>query len=158
MSIYLLLHGHFQVIWQPYTDAVLAELPDMCTAGRDIWRAEVPLICFDMIEWHLPSRVMRQWGLLQEIPHEVDTEAALHEGDRRGGHRRDWAAIHHRYIALWDYRRESIVQGIPGPSQLSYFGTYMTWYRRITRRHISPLPDDRPMVFQPAGSVRHAVV
>ncbi|CAH9087355.1 unnamed protein product, partial [Cuscuta epithymum] len=57
-----------QITWMTYTTEMVEELPP---AGREhyrIWRARVPLICFDIVELHLPDRVLRQFGYEQVIP------------------------------------------------------------------------------------------
>ncbi|KAL9687532.1 hypothetical protein QQ045_031936 [Rhodiola kirilowii] len=56
------------VIWTPYDDEILSTLNPFCVAGRDSWKAEVPLICFHIAEWHYPSRVLRQFGWRQPLP------------------------------------------------------------------------------------------
>ncbi|KAM3221711.1 protein MAIN-LIKE 2-like [Capsicum annuum] len=57
-----------QFIWEPYSDDLIESLPDYCRAGRDMWRVRVPIFCWDVVEVHLPDRVMRQFGL-QQINH-----------------------------------------------------------------------------------------
>ena len=52
------------------------------------WRASIPLICFDIVEVHLPERVMRQYGMVQGIPPPCDTEVELHLTSRKGQGRR----------------------------------------------------------------------
>ncbi|XP_028079460.1 uncharacterized protein LOC114281219 [Camellia sinensis] len=49
-----------QFIWEPYRteDDIMTSFPSYCTVGRDIWMAQVPLICFDIIDWHLPDRYL----------------------------------------------------------------------------------------------------
>lgn len=61
------------VKWCPYTINVPNELPDICLAGDILWRERVYIICIDVIEWHLPNRVMRQLGMKQHIPENVQT-------------------------------------------------------------------------------------
>ncbi|KAK9998054.1 hypothetical protein SO802_017657 [Lithocarpus litseifolius] len=72
-----------QVVWQPY-EAELGHLPAFCVAGRDVWTARVPLVCFWLVEKHTPERVVRQFGMVQEIPPNVDTDDALHAIDLKG--------------------------------------------------------------------------
>ncbi|XP_076886717.1 serine/threonine-protein phosphatase 7 long form homolog [Bidens hawaiensis] len=45
-------------IWLPYDD-VLWRLPEMCLNGQDCWRSKTYLICWDIVEPHFPSRVLR---------------------------------------------------------------------------------------------------
>ena len=69
-------------MWEPYTDEILAILPQMCTVGHDIWSAGVPLIYSDVVEWHLSDRVMRQFGQIQSILEQFDTSQRLHHINR----------------------------------------------------------------------------
>ena len=60
-------HKHnplMQIVWEPYTHT-LGSLPANYTAGQHIWRAEVPLIYFWIVEWHHPERVLRQFRMKQ---------------------------------------------------------------------------------------------
>ncbi|XP_073107276.1 serine/threonine-protein phosphatase 7 long form homolog [Elaeis guineensis] len=123
-------------LWKPYTDGILAILPQMCTVGHDIWTARVPLICFDVVEWHLPDRVLRQFGQTQGIPEQFDTSQGLHRIDRRGRARIDWRIRHAQYIDIWDARRDHIVHGDPILRGRSYTDDYMAWFFSITVRVI----------------------
>ena len=67
-------------MWQPY-EADLEDLPPWCVVGRAMWTATVPLVCFHIIEKHTPNRVVRQFGTIQEIPYDVDTEEVFHKID-----------------------------------------------------------------------------
>ncbi|KAL6342202.1 hypothetical protein AAG906_006816 [Vitis piasezkii] len=103
-----------QVLWQPYTDDILALLPDICLADQDIWWMMSPLFFFYIVEWHRPERVLRQFD--------------LHSIDRCGRPRFDWRLYHEHYVALWEargphYHREPI-----GP-HMDCHAPYMTWYR-----------------------------
>nr|XP_023871645.1 leucine-rich repeat extensin-like protein 5 [Quercus suber] len=44
----------------------------------------MPLVCFHLIEKHTPDRVVRQFGMIQQIPLSVDTDTILHKIDLRG--------------------------------------------------------------------------
>ncbi|XP_021753616.1 uncharacterized protein LOC110718989 [Chenopodium quinoa] len=57
-----------QMIWQPYTEAVMDRLPEICRSDMHIWRTRAPLIFFDVVKFHLPDRVLRQFGLEKPIP------------------------------------------------------------------------------------------
>uniref|UniRef100_A0A2N9J2M8 Aminotransferase-like plant mobile domain-containing protein n=1 Tax=Fagus sylvatica TaxID=28930 RepID=A0A2N9J2M8_FAGSY len=63
-----------QVIWEPYTDDVLSSLPEYCRIGQEVWRSVTPLICFQIVEWHLPNRALRQFGMQQDIPQPANTD------------------------------------------------------------------------------------
>ncbi|KAL0797070.1 hypothetical protein Bca101_068447 [Brassica carinata] len=140
-----------QVIWQPYTQDLLAKLPLICLSGQNIWRTVAPLICFDVVEWHRPERVLRQFGLHQTVPAPCDNEKALHSIDKRGKSVYDWSARHSRHIGLWEARESSVVLGEPECRPMDYNDPYMEWYRKITRRIISPMNERRPGQFLPTG-------
>ncbi|CAH9094915.1 unnamed protein product [Cuscuta epithymum] len=57
-----------QITWMPYTAEMFAEFPPAGREHSHIWQARVPLICFDIVELHLPDRVLRQFGFEQVIP------------------------------------------------------------------------------------------
>ena len=94
--------------------------------------ARVPLICFDVVEWHLPHRVLRQFGRVQSVPDRFDTEWQLHITDRRGRAGTDWHLFYMPYIQLWDARRDSIVQADCSDDVIPSSDPYMLWYRRHT--------------------------
>ncbi|KAL7252540.1 hypothetical protein ACSBR1_007158 [Camellia fascicularis] len=94
--------------------------------------ARVPLICFDVVEWHLPDRVLRKFGRVQSVPDRFDTEWQLHVTDRRGRAGTDWHLFYMPYIQLWDARRDSIVQADYSDEVIPSSDPYMLWYRRHT--------------------------
>jgi hypothetical protein len=73
-----------QFIWEPYTQPIISQLPDYCRRDHAIWSITCPLINFDVVEYHYPGRVMRQFGLSQEIPEPVDANRELHRSSRQG--------------------------------------------------------------------------
>ena len=97
----------------------------------------MPLICFYIVEWHVPDRVRQQFGLRQPIPEPVDTGRYLHDWDLRGHPNQDWRQLHHEYVAMWDSRRETIVTGEPWDGIIDPDDPYVAWYRTITRRSVS---------------------
>uniref|UniRef100_A0A2N9H4W6 Aminotransferase-like plant mobile domain-containing protein n=1 Tax=Fagus sylvatica TaxID=28930 RepID=A0A2N9H4W6_FAGSY len=128
-----------QVVWQPYSDEVIADLPEYCTVGKEIWRTVAPLICFHIVEKHYPDRVMRQFGMQQHIPSDVNTDEKLHSIDLRGQGQKNWEHSHAPHIELWQNRREHIASADPQVDLMDENDEYMKWYRRITRRFISPM-------------------
>lgn len=119
-----------QVSWQPYLGF---RAPFYCTQGQDLWRARVPLICFDRVEWHFPDRVMRQFGMLQSIPKNCDTEEELHDISRQGRAKTDFVKLHRKYLLMWNSRDEMVEVGQLGEHDMVYTDPYMLWYRSITR-------------------------
>ncbi|CAN1140418.1 Serine/threonine-protein phosphatase 7 long form homolog [Linum perenne] len=147
-----------QMIWQPYTSESLATVSDICVRDQHVWRTVAPLICFDIIEWHHPERVLRQFGIRQGIPEHCDTDARLHSIDRRGKHTHDWEHYHRHYLELWEARESTTVVGEPVEAPMQYHDPYMEWYRRITRRLITPLTQRSHKCFQSASGTAHLLV
>ncbi|KAI5661907.1 hypothetical protein M9H77_21230 [Catharanthus roseus] len=50
-------------MWLPYYDCPLVP--------SDLWRAEVSLICYEIVEYHYPGHVMRQFAQAQMVPNRV---------------------------------------------------------------------------------------
>jgi hypothetical protein len=123
-------------VWEPYTDDVLQTLPQYCFQGYHVWRAMVPLICFHIVEWHQPDRVMRQFGRLQPIPKPPRQSDDLHSTDLRQSNT-NWVEVHANWIAVWDNRTRWIVNSEPTTQRLHYHSEYMEWYRKVARRWIS---------------------
>ena len=117
-----------------------------------------PLICFEIVEWHRPERVLRQFGLHQEIPPDCSYEKILHKVDARGLHQRDWATYHAPYIALWDTRAARIITSPPMVGLMDFHDPYMQWYCRITRRFMTPTLHWDAMRFHATASNTHVLV
>uniref|UniRef100_A0A2N9GDJ3 Aminotransferase-like plant mobile domain-containing protein n=1 Tax=Fagus sylvatica TaxID=28930 RepID=A0A2N9GDJ3_FAGSY len=125
------------VIWEPYTDDVLSSLPEYCRIGQEVWRSVTPLICFQIVEWHLPNRALRQFGMQQDISQPANTDVKLHDCDLRGKVHENWRQRWRHYISIWDHRREHVVTRDKMVGLMAYHDPYMDWYRRITRRFIN---------------------
>ena len=63
-----------------------------------MWRSKVPFICFWLVEFHLPDRVLRQFGLKQEVPKDADIDRDLHKIDARGKVEKNWRVEHELHI------------------------------------------------------------
>ncbi|KAL0004077.1 hypothetical protein SO802_011638 [Lithocarpus litseifolius] len=72
-----------QVVWQPY-EAELCDLLAYCVAGRAMWMATMPIVCFHLVEKHTSDRVVRQFRMVQEIPQPINTDVVLHRINLRG--------------------------------------------------------------------------
>ncbi|TVU17956.1 hypothetical protein EJB05_34018, partial [Eragrostis curvula] len=75
-----------QVEWTPYASSQVQnlQLNYHCLADRNLWGMRAPLICFFVVEYHLPHRVQRQFGLFQPCPPEpFSTSMRLHKMDRQ---------------------------------------------------------------------------
>nr|CAN62346.1 hypothetical protein VITISV_006921 [Vitis vinifera] len=110
---------------QPYMGDLVAHLPVISLADQEIWRTMSPLIFFDIVEWHRPERVLRQFGLQQGIPPSCSIEQDLHSVDRRGRHKYDWGAFHAQYITLWASRAERIAMAPPMVGAMQFHDPYM---------------------------------
>ena len=54
-----------QVTWESYEDEQYEHIgfSIMCKMDEDLYLMRCPLICFYAVEFHLPHRVARQFGL-----------------------------------------------------------------------------------------------
>ncbi|XP_020089025.1 uncharacterized protein LOC109710700 [Ananas comosus] len=141
----------------PYTKDVLIGLSAFCLEGSAIWRSRTSLICFHIVELHLPDRVLHQFGLLQHIPEVVEVIQRITSQGRSG---EDWAAFHAPYIQRWADRLKHIAEQSPfvDPDPIRASFVYMQWYWEITRRWISRLVQRPPLTFLPRGNVERRLV
>ena len=107
------------------------------------YQCRVSLLCFHIVEWYLPDRVFRQFGLYQGIPETCDTyrhesgrHADMHRLDGRGRSHHDWTREHAHYISLWDARRQYVVMSVQ-MDPYTFDATYFQWYRQITVRFLT---------------------
>ncbi|KAI5004140.1 hypothetical protein ZWY2020_031383 [Hordeum vulgare] len=69
-----------QVNWRSYTVLRQYPLSNMCLRDQHLWRVRCPMICFYAVEWHLPHRVSKQFGVQQRTPPDyVETSVKLHK-------------------------------------------------------------------------------
>ena len=119
-------------MWQPY-DAELAHLPVFCVAGRDVWTARVPLVCFWLVEKHTPDHVVRQFGIVQEPPPPyIDTDDAFHAIDLREKMEVNWRDRHYGHIQVWNSRARSLCHEVRLEGAMSPAHPYFDWYDRVT--------------------------
>ncbi|KAK9149851.1 hypothetical protein Scep_008608 [Stephania cephalantha] len=85
-----------------------------------------------------PDRVMRQFGLIQMIPPLQSTNIQLHKIDLRGKTDKDWSVEHNAYVCMWNERASNIATDESLEEPMDFYNPYMLWYRRITRRFMSP--------------------
>ncbi|KAH9615080.1 hypothetical protein KSS87_005492 [Heliosperma pusillum] len=116
-----------QFIWQPYPQPTISFLPESCYDDSSEWYVVSPMICFNIVEWHLPNRVARQFGWKQNIPEHADTEPKLHKMDTRGAHTRNWADYHSPYIAMWSKRTQFRFLGVEDNNDMGYNDPYMAY-------------------------------
>ncbi|RVX18865.1 Serine/threonine-protein phosphatase 7 long form-like [Vitis vinifera] len=99
-----------------------------------------------------------EFGLIQGIPSTPPIDSDLHSIDRRGRPQFDWRLYHEHYVALWEARGDHIVTAAPIGPHMDYHAPYMTWYRRITRRFITPMSDFGPMRYQATALSAHLLI
>ncbi|KAM3359132.1 hypothetical protein P3S68_022065 [Capsicum galapagoense] len=136
-----------QFIWEPYIDDLIESLPNYCRAGRDMWRVRVPIFCWDVVEVHLPNRVMRQFGLQQVIPTPFLFDSTHFGHDRRGRPNTNWELEHAQWLPFWNNREQYICNAPVNHGPLRYDNPYLIWFRRITRLLIGN-PNPRPQCQQ----------
>jgi len=139
-----------QFTWDPYVPQLVNAMPPYLLEHYLQWRASTYMICFDIVELHLPDRVMRQFGFRQFVPAECDTNVRLHNTDRRGKSDISWMTHHGQYIELWGNRLQHIIDGHPMEGHMDYTDPYMVWYRLITRLYINPTYTPPSTHYQPA--------
>ncbi|XP_022993448.1 protein MAIN-LIKE 2-like isoform X1 [Cucurbita maxima] len=113
------------VQWLPYKDMDFSVVPDDIKNSLVLSASRTMLICFDKAEKHLPDRCLRQFGLPQPIPKDVE----------------DWK----RKICLmdskeelpselkeWSDRYELIENGVASVDE----SEYLQWYEKITRKFV----------------------
>lgn len=109
-----------QVTWDPYVADLVDAMPAHLLDHQAEWRARTPMICFEVVDNHLPDRVMRQFGLRQPVTQQCDTSIRLHGVDRREKGETNWSVEHRVYIDLWQRWLEFVVgtdpmQGVMDP-------------------------------------------
>ncbi|KAI5678762.1 hypothetical protein M9H77_09712 [Catharanthus roseus] len=137
-----------QFMWLPYYDRPLVP--------SDLWRAEVPLICYEIVEYHYPGRVMRQFAQAQMVLDLVDTHLDLHRIQLRGNDNTSWVTPHAIHVDVWNQWRVRVRDGpaVEYVEALSYpSDEYIRWYRGITRVYIGNTAnrDTHAHGYQPVG-------
>ncbi|KAH1205985.1 Serine/threonine-protein phosphatase 7 long form [Glycine max] len=128
-----------EFVWEPYTATVMGALPPICVVGSVAWFAVVPLICFHVVEWHQPDRVLRQFGLQQPIPGCPSQPQNLHGIMLKGKQDENWFHLLAPIIGQWNNRAEFRVDVYPRQEGLlGYNSDYMVWYRRKTKMFVDP--------------------
>ncbi|PKU78502.1 Serine/threonine-protein phosphatase 7 long form like [Dendrobium catenatum] len=118
-----------QVIWQPYTPNIQAQVAQIFLSGEDIWTARVPLISWKRVEWHLPDRVLRQFGLCPTTNIQP-MDPSFKRVDGRGKSDMDWMLYHQAHIVIWESGRGYIVTGdLLDQHNNNSIHHYIQWYK-----------------------------
>ncbi|KAL0320064.1 UNVERIFIED_CONTAM: Serine/threonine-protein phosphatase 7 long form [Sesamum radiatum] len=127
-----------QFIWQPYdmdSDRIMAYAADFTP---ELWRSTCPLIFYAIVEIHHPERVLRQFGMRQNIPEMPDSrDMTLHQISRKARTGTDWGVQHILHIRRWQRRRDTIVNRPPISNERHTERGHWEWYNNITRRFVS---------------------
>ncbi|KAG9456253.1 hypothetical protein H6P81_000761 [Aristolochia fimbriata] len=146
----------YQINWQPYSDEIFRKLPALCTTGSTVWRSRTPIICFEIVEMHVPDRVLLQFGLEQHTPpQDVDVIERI---SRKGRPQVDWRRYHESFVQRWDRRVQTVVDGKPAMTERLPSSTYMQWYLKITNRLNFPSSYSHEILHQPKGASEAALV
>ena len=109
----------------------MSVLSPICLVGSVAWCAAVPLICFQVIEWHQPDKVLRQFGMQQPIPRCHSQPFNIHSITLKGKHDENWGQLLGPMINQWNNRVDFRVDGYPRQKGLlSFKSDYMVWYRQ----------------------------
>ncbi|MQM11570.1 hypothetical protein Taro_044483, partial [Colocasia esculenta] len=129
-------------------------LPAVSRQASDLWLSRVPLICFSIVEMHVPDRVLRQFGRVQPISGPVDP---LDRVTRRGRGHIDWARYFTHFVHMWHRQRDYI---IPPDEDIAGIGRveYMSWYWSITRRYIGRPGFTYDMRYEPPDHIERNLV
>ncbi|KAL0328673.1 UNVERIFIED_CONTAM: protein MAIN-LIKE 1 [Sesamum calycinum] len=121
-----------QFIWQPYdmeSNLIMAYAGDF---NPQLWRSICPLIFYAIVEMHHPERVLRQFGMMQNIPDQPDTrDMSLHKITRSNRTGTDWVLQHILYITRWQRRYDTVIQRQPISNRRDTDRGYWEWYNNI---------------------------
>ncbi|KAH1247485.1 Serine/threonine-protein phosphatase 7 long form [Glycine max] len=128
-----------EFLWELYTSTVMSTLPPICLVGSVALCAVVPLICFHVVEWHQPDRVLRQFGMQQPIPGCPSQPLNIHGITLKGKQDENWGQPFTPMISQWNNRAEFRVDVYPRQEGLlSFNSNYMVWYRRKMKMFVDP--------------------
>ncbi|KAE8771854.1 hypothetical protein D1007_56207 [Hordeum vulgare] len=98
-----------QVNWRPYTVLRQFPLSNMCLRDQHLWRVQCLMICFFAVEWHLPHRVSKQFGVQQRTPPDyVKTSVQLHKTNRQTNKSViNWKEHHMIWVDMWNAQRNA---------------------------------------------------
>ncbi|XP_023913413.1 serine/threonine-protein phosphatase 7 long form homolog [Quercus suber] len=120
------------VVWTPYDNY----LHPWCLVEIHIWTITAPLLCFQIVEYYHPERVMRQFGLLQRCPKwpTDNLDNSVHCIKMIGKSNVNWLTQHAQYYQLWNARTEHVV----GDEHFELGVDYATWYQQNCHLFTTP--------------------
>lgn len=142
-----------KIIWMPYAQVLAADPPPLnplCTMDVALWRARLPMFCFEAIGFHLPDRFLRQFGLRQHIP-----EPPPVKPNRRGLTHNQFLVYVGPLLGAWQDRANQIVNERVPPPRLR---EYLEWYWDVTVRWVFTPNVKPPVEYMPRGGRERALV
>uniref|UniRef100_A0A8I7B9N9 Aminotransferase-like plant mobile domain-containing protein n=1 Tax=Hordeum vulgare subsp. vulgare TaxID=112509 RepID=A0A8I7B9N9_HORVV len=104
----------------------------MCLCDQHLWRVRCPMICFYAVEWHLPHRVSKQFGVQQRTPPDyVETSVKLHKTYRQSNKTViNWEEHHITWVDMWNAQRQHRVENdeTPDTDEAAYL-RHLEWMR-----------------------------
>nr|ABG22596.1 Transposable element protein, putative, MuDR [Oryza sativa Japonica Group] len=136
------------VIWEPYTEeAVAARAPlglsSLCTRDQAYWLTILPMVFDIFVEPHCPQRVMRQFGLRQVFPGNMQpTVPPSDHSLTRRGQLADalWAPRVQQYVDDWVLATEEVINELFPHTEENY-RDYLRWYLPRTSARVTFTPD-----------------
>ncbi|KAD2139046.1 hypothetical protein R6Q59_016188 [Mikania micrantha] len=124
-----------EVEWCPYINSSDVLLPEDIRDNLNLGRSNTMLICFDKAERHLPDRCLRQFGLRQPIPLDVQQWERKSRGVDGGV---DLSGKMEAELGEWSDRHLRVVdvdEDVVEETQ------YLHWFLKITRKLVGrPVP------------------
>ncbi|XP_044968968.1 uncharacterized protein LOC123428944 [Hordeum vulgare subsp. vulgare] len=157
-NCYPIYHDQFELLndslitWNPWTEAHIdmvfgsQHMPVECVRDSAFWMTRCNLLYLWFVEPYNPDRVMRQFGLYQDIPPPVPRciDEETHKMSNMGRSGVDWNAENIEWINQWN---NEALQNIV-PQQRTYDATtteaYYNWYRMSTRTRLTSEPPTMP--------------
>ncbi|KAL8092823.1 hypothetical protein AgCh_034899 [Apium graveolens] len=140
--------------WQPYrrfyrridysADDYDTDMMDMLHTAL----GRIPMIHFKMVEYVMPDRVLRQFGMLQHIPEEPVDHSFLRVERLSRMQRGNHTVLLRQFISEWDSFADT---GIPIVTEGAYvpMTEYMYWYRRVSKLKIAPFVAEHATKIRP---------
>ncbi|KAL0348534.1 UNVERIFIED_CONTAM: hypothetical protein Sangu_1081200 [Sesamum angustifolium] len=109
-----------------------------------LWRSICPLIFYAIVEMHHPEWVLRQFGMMQNIPDQLDTrDMSLHKITRSNRTGTDWVLQHILYITRWQRRYDTVIHRQLISNRRDTDRGYWKWYNNITSHFVLSSTDRR---------------
>lgn len=108
----------------------------------------IPLMAFEIVEYVMPDRVLRQFRMLQHIPEEPIDMTTLRTGRVSQWQRDNHTALLRPYVDEWD---SYVATGMPITQEGAYvpISEYQYWLRRFSKLRIAPFVAEDHTRIQP---------